>query len=337
MRRIRVFLSYTHEELEGYYSEQGLALLQEHADVVLNETGQVLRGGALAHAARDCDVILAHRSSPGDAETFEASPRLVAFLRGAVDISTIDVAAASARGILVTRATAGFGTAVAELALGMMLDLARGISRARHLYAQTDDPVLPKGLQVSGATVGIIGFGTIGNQLAGMCRALGSRVLVADPHATVVEPGIEKCSLHELLPQADFVACLAPSTPQTRNMVNDAFLGAMRQGAFFLNLSRGELVDDDALERALDSGHLRGAGLDVGRAKDQKPSPRFLRRADVVTMPHVGGMTGPAREHQTMDTVRQVIALARGETPQGMVNAEEAYRLAPFLRGRAST
>ncbi|MBA2962355.1 hydroxyacid dehydrogenase [Ramlibacter sp. MAH-25] len=331
---MKVFLSYTREELAGYYSERGLALLRDHVDLVFNETGRVLRGRELAEAAQACRIILAHRSTPGDAETFHASPGLVAFLRGAVDISTIDVAAASACGVLVTHATAGFGTAVAELALGMIFDLARGISRARHLYAGTDDPVLPKGLQVRGSTVGIVGYGTIGRQLAAMCKALDCKVLVSDPHSSIAEPGIEHCTLDELLPRADFVVCLAPSIPQTRNMVDASFLRAMKEGACFLNLSRGELVDDDALEQALDSGRLRGAGLDVGTAKDQKPAARFLRRPDVVAMPHVGGMTGPAREHQTMDTVRQVIALAQGREPEHMVNAAQAHRLRPFLDSR---
>ncbi len=105
----------------------------------------------------------------------------------------------------------------------------------------------------------------------------------------------------------------------------------MKPGSCFINLSRGELVDEDALEAALDSGHLRGAGLDVGRAPDQKPSARFMNRADVVVTPHIGGMTAQAREHQTMDTVRQVQALAEGRLPQGAVNAEAAHRLGRLL------
>ena len=116
-------------------------------------------------------------------------------------------------------------------------------------------------------------------------------------------------------------------TPDTSNLFDAAAFSRMKRGACFLNLSRGELVDEDALEAALDRGNLRGVGLDVGRAPDQKPSPRFIGRADVVAMPHVGGMTTQAREHQTMDTVHQIAALAAGEVPKGAVNPHEAHRL----------
>jgi D-3-phosphoglycerate dehydrogenase len=102
----------------------------------------------------------------------------------------------------------------------------------------------------------------------------------------------------------------------------------MKRGAFFINLSRGELVDEAALEAALGSGHLAGAAMDVGRAPDQRPSPRLAARPDVVATPHIGGLTPQAIGHQAMDTVRQVAALARGELPDNAVNAAAAHRLA---------
>jgi D-3-phosphoglycerate dehydrogenase len=327
MGRLKAFLTYTDYELASYYSTAGLEKLNSVVDVVMNETGRVLQGAELVEAAKGCQIILAHRSSNGIAEIFDASPDLVAFCRAAVDISTVDIAAASNQGILVTRASAGFGTAVAELALAMVFDIARGVSRARAAYAFGEEPVLAKGLQVSTSTIGIVGFGTIGARLAALARGLGMTVKVADPYADPAKLDSMAASFEEVLTTSDFVVCLAASTPDTENMFNASAFSRMKKGASFLNLSRGQLVDEDALEDALNRGHLRGAGLDVGRAADQKPSPRFLERADVVVMPHVGGMTAEAREHQTMDTVRQITALANGELPPGSVNADSAYRL----------
>lgn len=126
---------------------------------------------------------------------------------------------------------------------------------------------------------------------------------------------------------------MAVAVPETENLMNGYAFAAMKQGACFINLSRGELVDEDVLEAVLDSGRLRGAGLDVGRAFDQKPSARFIGRPDVVVTPHIGGMTNQARLHQTMDTVRQAVALAAGEVPEGAVNAGAAYRMDRLCHG----
>lgn len=331
-KRLKVFLTYTDEEFSSYYSEVGEAALLRHAEVVRNKTGRVLRGVELAQAAAGCQVIVAHRSSPGDAATFQNAPDLVAYLRGAVDISTIDVQAASANGVLVTRASAGFSDAVAELGLGMMVDLARGVTRAGAAYRAGNAPALPRGIQLCGATLGLLGYGRIARRLAAIARGIGMRVLAFDPYADTTDIAEIGRSFEEVLAQADFVVCLALATPETRNLMNGAAFAAMKPGASFINLSRGELVDEDALEEALDAGHLRGAALDVGRAADQKPSPRFVGRPDVVATPHIGGMTAEARNHQIMDTVRQVDALAAGRLPDGAVNADAAHRLSRLLK-----
>jgi D-3-phosphoglycerate dehydrogenase len=325
--RLRVFLTHTQEALASQYLASGLEELRHVADVVLNPTGRVLSGAELSAAAAGCEMIVAHRATPGLAETFAAAPDLVAFLRAAVDISTIDVEAASAQGILVTRTGAAFEHPVAELAFGMMIDLARGISRMRGDYLAGRVPVPPRGIQMSSATLGIIGYGRIGRRLAEMGLGWGMRVLVSDPSARPAPP-VEAVGFEALLAASDFVVSLAASTPDTAGLFDAAAFAAMRPGACFINLSRGELVDEDALEAALDAGRLRGAGFDVGLAPDQMPSPRFTARPDVVSTPHIGGVTPEARMYQTMDTVRQVAALSAGQMPQGAVNPSAASRLA---------
>ena len=118
------------------------------------------------------------------------------------------------------------------------------------------------------------------------------------------------------------------ATAETENLMDEAAFARMKRGAFFLNPSRGNLVDEAALRAALDSGHLAGAALDVGRAPDQMPTPELAAHPRVVATPHVGGLTPAAALHQAMDTVRQVAALAAGRLPDNAVNAEAAHRLA---------
>jgi D-3-phosphoglycerate dehydrogenase / 2-oxoglutarate reductase len=330
---MRVFLSHTANVFPSYYGDRALAALREHAEVVRNLSGRVLAGAALAEAAAGCQAIIADRATPGTAETFAATPDLVAFLRCAVDISTIDVAAASAHGVLVTHVRPCFTDAVAELAVGMMVDLARGVSAAVAAGRMGQVLVPRQGRQLSGATMGLVGYGRIARRLAQLGLAMGMRVLAYDPHASPGDDeGIAALPLAEVLAGADFVVCLALSTPETAGLMDARAFATMRRGSFFLNLSRGELVDEDALEAALDAGHLAGAALDVGRAPDQMPSPRLAWRPDVIATPHIGGLTTEATEHQAMDTVRQVAALAAGCLPDGAVNVDAADRRWRLLR-----
>ena len=322
---MKVYLSHGTLSFPGYFGERALAALSEHADIVRNMTETEPRDEALAEAASGCDAIIAYRGSPGTAATFAASPQLAAFLRCAVDISTVDVEAASAHGILVTRATPGFVDAVVELGVGFMVDLVRGVSRSVQAYRAGTIPEVRPGLQLSGATLGLVGYGRIAQRFAEVAQAMGMHVLAYDPLG-----GMH--SLPEVLGGAEIVICLALSTPQTRHMMNAAAFAAMRRGAFFINLSRGELLDEAALEAALDSGHLAGAAMDVGSFPDQMPNPRLACRADIIATPHIGGLTPAAAEHQAMDTVRQIAALAAGKMPEGAVNAGRAHRLDRLLK-----
>jgi len=325
---MRILLTHTPHMLENYYGERALAGLRQHGDVRLNTSGRTLDDpAALIAAAGDADVIVADRTVPVPAPVFAALPGLIAVCRVAVDISTIDVAAASSHGVLVTRATPGFVAAVTELALGFMVDLARCVSRAVIDYRAGIDPVPRPGRQLAGATLGIIGYGAIGRNLAPVAVALGMRVLVTDPYAKVADPALHQVPLDTLLAEADLVVCLALATPQSENLMDAAAFARMKRGAFFINLSRGGLVDEAALCGALDAGHLAGAAMDVGRAPDQKPTPAVAARPDVTATPHIGGQTPEAAEHQAFDTVRQVGDLAQGQVPDGAVNAEHATRL----------
>ena len=244
-----------------------------------------------------------------------------------MDISTIDVAAADRAGVLVTRASAGFIDSVSELAVGFMVDLARGVSDAVVAYRSGQAPPVRSGVQLSGSTIGIIGYGHIGQRVGALALALGMTVLATDPQSIQVQ-GVEQVDLRTLLERARFVVCLAPATTATENLMDASAFAAMRPGSCFINLSRSSLVDEAVLAQALDSGHLAGAALDVGSAPDQRPPPRLAGRSDVIATPHIGGLTPEAVRHQALDTVRQTGALAAGRMPEGAVNAPRATRLA---------
>ena len=328
-----VFLTHSPDMLANYYGARALAALRKHATVKLNETGRVLDAKSLAEAARGCEIIVSDRQTAGPAELFPLLPDLVAFLRVAIDIRNIDVAAASAHGVLVTHATAGFIASVAEMAIGMMIDCGRDITRSTIDYRSGREAEPRMGRQLKGATLGIMGYGAIGEYLGALGVALGMTVLVSDPFKTIAAPGLRQVDLPDLLAQSDYVVCLVVANEQTENLMNAAAFAQMKKTAFFVNLSRGNLVDEKALEAALDARQIAGAALDVGRAPDQKPSLFLAKRADVIATPHTAGLTPEAAEHQAFDTVNQVAELLAGRMPPGAANAQAAHRLARLKRG----
>jgi D-3-phosphoglycerate dehydrogenase len=328
-----ILLTHTPDMLANYYGERALAALRKLGDVRLNDTGCVLDARALSEAARGCEIIVSDRQTAGPAEFFADAPDLVAFLRVAVDIRNIDVGAASAQGILVTQATPGFAASVAEMAIGFMVNCGRHITQTAEAYHAGRVPQARMGRQLKGATVGIIGYGVIGEYLADLALAFGMTVLVADPYKKVVATGLTQIALPDLLARADFVVCLAVANEATENLMNAAAFAAMKNTAYFINLSRGNLVDEAALAAALEAKRIAGAALDVGRAADQMPTPSLARRADVIATPHIAGLTPDAAEHQAFDTVHQVEALIAGRIPDGAVNADKAHRLDHLRQG----
>ena len=319
---MKILLTHSPEAMKLYYGSRALAGLQALGEVKLNERKESLEGEALIAAAQDCDLIVSYRQSPGPAELFQGLPKLKAFLRCAIDIRNVDVAAASKAGVLVTQASAGFVTSVSELVLGFMVDLARGVNPATHFYHHNRVPPARMGRELKGSTLGVIGYGAIGKEVVRVAKALGMRVLVNDPYVK----DIEQVSLDELFSESDFVVPLAVATAETENLINERTLKQMKRGAYLINVSRGNLVDEDALEAALKSGHLGGCAMDVGRAPDQMPSLRLASRPDVIATPHTAGLTQPAIEHQSLETVAQAGEIVKGRAPKGSVNAEHWKR-----------
>src|SRR5688572_18577574 len=185
--------------MANYYGERALSALRSAGEVKLHNGKEPLEGEDLIKAAQDCDLIVSYRQSPAPAALFERLPRLVAFLRCAIDIRNIDVAAASKAGVLVTQASAGFITSVSEMVLGFLADLSRGITRSATIYHQNKVPKAEMGRELKGSTLGVIGYGAIGKEVVRIGKALGMRVLVHDPYQKV-----EQVPLDTLLRESDY-------------------------------------------------------------------------------------------------------------------------------------
>ncbi|MDE2515675.1 MAG: hydroxyacid dehydrogenase [Rhodospirillales bacterium] len=327
----RILLTHTPSMRANYYGERALAGLAALGHLLLHEEATTLAGEALIEAGRDADWIIADRATAFPAAIFAALPRPRAVLRCAVDIRNIDVPAASAAGILITRAGPGFVASVTELIFGFLVDLNRGVSRAAAAYRAGQVPVARMGRQLRGSTLGIIGYGAIGREVAAIAQAFGMAVLIADPFVAVDAPGLRQVDLAALLAEADHVVCLAVATEATENLMDRAAFARMKRDAVFINVSRGNLVDEAALAEALAEGRIAGAALDVGREADQMPSPALAAMAPIIATPHIGGLTPPAIEAQALETVAQLRALlggavSAGAVPAGAVNAADWTR-----------
>ncbi len=327
-RRVtRVFVSHPSDKLDAYFGAEASAALAAFAEVRYNREPRALSTPELADAARDCSAVIAYRQTPAPEALFAALPELVVFARCAMDIRSIDVAAASRHGVLVTQASAGFVAAVSEWVVAVMIDLGRGIGQASAAYHDGAAAAPTIGRELRGATLGVIGYGRIGRAVCDLGKAFGMRVVVSDPHVAAVAGMPSNVQLPALLSASDFVVCLAPASAETESLMDVAAFAAMKPGSFFVNASRGDLVDDSALLRALESGHLAGCAVDVGRAADQMPSPEVARHPRVIATPHIGGLTRAATSHQALETVAQIEALLQGRLPPGAVNATHASRL----------
>lgn len=328
-----IFLTHPESARRLYYGAKAVSGLEALGTLRVNPHDRPLTMDELVDLAGDSDIVVSDRQTPGDGSVFERLPGLVAFVRCAVDIRNIDVAAASRNGVLVTRAGPGFGPAVAEWIVGAMIGLARHTVDYAVAYRTGGDLTPRMGREIRGSTVGIIGYGTIARRLCRLLAPFEARILVHDPYAAVDDPALEQVDLATLLEAADFVVPLAVATAETENLIGPATLARMKPTALLVNASRGNLMDETAVAAALDAGAIAGLAMDVGRAADQMPSTALAGRPRVLASPHIGGLTPEAIAYQAMETVQQSGELVRGQVPAGAVNAADATRLARLGNG----
>lgn len=261
------------------------------------------------------------------AEVLAAAPKLLGIGRVGVGLDNIDLKTANERGIVVIAPLEANAVSVAELTLALLLALARKIPQAdRSTKAGGWDRRGCTGSELAGKTLAICGFGRIGKLVAARAAAFGMRLVVSDPFvkpgdATLAQTGATLCAkLDDALAQAEFVTTHSPLTPETKRMFNERTFAVIKRGAFFINTSRGGVVDETALLAALQSGHLGGAGLDVREVEPPKERSAFEAMDNVILLPHVGAFTVEAQARTFEAVCTDLERLLNGQPAANFVN-----------------
>lgn len=291
----------------GDSGDEPLRLLASHGvELVRNPHGRGLRADEVVSLGADCVAILAG-AEPLGAEVLEKLPALRCISRCGAGLDSIDLQAANARGIRVFNTPDALTRAVAELALGLLLALLRRIPLADRSLRRGEWRK-ETGSLLLGRTVGVVGLGRIGRAFAAMLKALGCTVLASDPYADAswaAAQGIELLPLDELLARSDVVSLHVALSPETRGLIGAAEIARMRDGALLVNVSRGEVVDEEALLVALRTGRLGGAALDVFRTE---PYRGPLTELDTVVLtPHIGSRAREAKLSMEIEAVRNLL------------------------------
>jgi D-3-phosphoglycerate dehydrogenase len=290
-------------------------------EVVYNPTGKPLSSAEVAALLPGVDGYIAGLDVI-DHSALEKADHLKVICRYGVGVDNVDLAAAKERGIVVTNTPGANSVSVAELALSLILALARQIPEAVQAVHEGKWPRL-SGISLENKTIGILGLGAIGKQLSRRLNGFDCRILAYDPFADkefAAAHHVAITSIDEVTAEADFLSLHLPLLPETRGMVNDAFLAKMKKGAYLVNTSRGELVDEAALLEALQSGHIKGVGLDAFAIEPPDPSNPLLQLPQVVATPHLGAQTDGATSNMGWFAMKDCLAVLRGEQPRYRVD-----------------
>ena len=305
-------------------SERGVQLLKEPGwKIVLTNKENI------AAEIADAEALIVRSATKVTAELLDKAPRLRAVGRAGVGVDNIDLEAATKRGVLVMSTPGGNAVSVAEHTFALMLALARQVPRLdKAIHEGRWEKSSAGGTEVRGKTLGLIGLGRIGSEVAVRADAFDMRVLGYDPfisEAAARELNVELVSLDALLGESDFISLHTALSPQTQNLVNAESIKKMKTGARIINAARGELIDESALAEALKSGKLAGAALDVFAEEPPKNSP-LIGLPNVVGTPHVAGSTTEAQE----EVGTQVAAQIRDYLAEGIIrNAVNLPALSP--------
>ncbi len=279
----------------------------------------------LLDAVRDAQAILV-RAARLPREVIQAAHRLKIIAKHGVGTDTIDIAAATACGVLVTSTPFANSTSVAEHALALLLAVARRIGESDRDLAlnQMRAQKAYQGVELSGKVMGVIGLGGAGLCLARMTgNGLGMRVIGFDPYKVPWPDGVERCrGLDPLLAQADFISIHVPLTSETRNLVGKETLQKIKPTAVLVNTARGGIVDEAALAEAIRAGRLAGAGLDVLEDEPLKSDHPLNGLPNVLLTPHVAGVTEEALMRMARTAAEEILRVLKGQRPRFPVNRE---------------
>ncbi len=278
---------------------------------------------ALLPALADVDAVLVRSATQIDAEALAAAPRLRVVARAGVGLDNIDVPAATKAGVMVVNAPTSNITSAAELAVGLLLATARNIAPASAALKQGSwKRSAYAGVELHGKTVGVVGFGRIGQLVAERLRAFGTEILAYDPFVSTqraAQLGARLVSLDDLLVESDFITVHLPRTPETVGLIGAEALTRVKPSVRIVNAARGGIVDEEALADALREGRVAGAGLDVFATEPLTDSPLFAYESVVVT-PHLGASTAEAQEKAGVAVARSVRLALGGDLVPDAVN-----------------
>jgi D-3-phosphoglycerate dehydrogenase / 2-oxoglutarate reductase len=314
-------------------SEAGVDLLRRHFDVDVDGDSD------LEKVIGGYDAIVIRSATTLSADLIDRAERLKVIARAGVGVDNVDVDAATHRGIVVANAPDSTVVSAAEQTIGLLVALARNIPQAHAALKQGSwERSRWGGIELAGKTLGVLGFGRIGQQVARRAVGLGMRVVAYDPFVgddRFREVGIDReATLEGVLAASDFVTLHLPLTDETRGMINRETIASMRDGARLINAARGALVDEDALAEAIRSGKLAGAALDVFSAEPY--TGPLLELDEVVVTPHLAASTDEAQDRAGVIVAEQIVAALEGGLVTNAVNipvvdAADLEMLGPFI------
>jgi D-3-phosphoglycerate dehydrogenase len=315
----------------------GVDALRKHGLEV--DVAGTLDEAALIARLPECEGLIVRSATKVTRAVIAAAPRLEVVGRAGAGVDTIDVDAATERGIIVMNTPGGNTTAVVEHTMGLLLALARRLPLAdATLKAGRWEKNRLQGMELFGKTLGILGLGRIGREVARRALAFRMQVIGYDPYLTreaAERLGVESVELDELLARADFITIHTPLTGDTRHLIGEAELARTKPGVRLINCARGGIIDETALARALSSGHVGGAAIDVFEQEPPPPDHPLLRFEQVVVTPHLGAATDEAQAAVALAIADQVAdALVRGIVANAVnlpaVDAETLREQAPY-------
>lgn len=299
------------------------ALEESVGEVVYNPKGRPLSAEELIPLVRDVDGLIAGLDHI-NASVMDAAKHLKVISRYGIGVDRVDIEAASEKGIVVTNTPGANTSAVAELAIGFILGLARNLCIADS-ETHRGEWTRFVGVGMRGKVVGLMGLGAIGREVASLLRPFGCRILACDPVISsdvAQDLGVHLVSKEALFSQADFISLHVPAAPDTIGMVDGHAFDQMKEGVYLINTARGELIDEAALKEALDTGRLKGAALDVFTTEPLGKDHFLLQYPQVILTPHMAAHTDEAMNQMGWSAMEDCLAVLRGERPKHAVNTE---------------
>lgn len=319
-------------------SDSGLKSLFDHPNFIV-ERQPTLKFEELKNIIGDYEALIVRSQTKVTAELLQYADRLKVIARAGVGVDNIDVNAATGKGIIVINAPGANTIAATEHTLAMMLSMARMIPQAHKKTVGGEwDRNSFKGVELYKKTLGVIGMGKIGTEVAKRAKSFGMNILGYDPYLTeerAEKLGMKKASLDLIARESDFITIHTPLTNDTKGLVNDEYLSKTKKGVRFINVARGGIIDEKALVRAIRAGHVAGAALDVFE-KEPVADPELLDNPNIIVTPHLGASTVEAQEKVAQEVSEEIIEILETQSIRNAVNmpqmsGETQQKMQPYL------